>query len=116
MDCPYCSHTKFKVTDKRDSPTGIRRRRECLKCKKRFTTYEKIEKSDIYVIKKDNRREKFEREFCSRKEAEREAHEILKRQFEMSSYLTGHDSQKLEDRTEFAYADEVKIPTETAAP
>ena len=60
MDCPYCSHTKFKVTDKRDSPTGIRRRRECLKCKKRFTTYENIEKSDLYVIKKDGRREKFE--------------------------------------------------------
>ena len=62
MECPYCSHTKYKVTDKRDSPNGIRRRRECLKCKKRFTTYEKIEKSDLYIIKKDNRREKFNRE------------------------------------------------------
>jgi transcriptional repressor NrdR len=62
MKCPYCSHTKFKVTDKRDSPTGIRRRRECLKCKKRFTTYEKIERGDLYVIKKDGTREKFNRE------------------------------------------------------
>lgn len=62
MECPYCSHTKFSVTDKRDSPSGIRRRRECLKCKKRFTTYEKIEKKEFYVIKKDNRREKFQRE------------------------------------------------------
>ncbi len=61
MECPYCSHTKFSVTDKRDSPSGIRRRRECLKCKKRFTTYEKIEKKEFYVIKKDNRREKFDR-------------------------------------------------------
>lgn len=61
MECPYCSHTKFCVTDKRDSPSGIRRRRECLKCKKRFTTYEKIEKKEFYVIKKDNRREKFDR-------------------------------------------------------
>ncbi len=60
MECPYCSHTKFSVTDKRDSPSGIRRRRECLKCKKRFTTYEKIEKSELYVIKKDSRREKFD--------------------------------------------------------
>ncbi len=61
MDCPYCSHTNFKVTDKRSSPSGIRRRRECLKCKKRFTTYEKIEKKEFYIIKKDNRREKFDR-------------------------------------------------------
>ena len=60
MNCPYCAHTKSKVTNKRDSPDGIRRRRECLKCKKRFTTYEKIEKSDLYVIKKDGRREKFD--------------------------------------------------------
>ena len=62
MKCPYCSHTKFSVTDKRDSPSGIRRRRECLKCKKRFTTYEKIEIGEAYVIKKDGRREKFQRE------------------------------------------------------
>jgi transcriptional repressor NrdR len=64
MECPYCSYTKFKVTDKRDSASSIRRRRECLnpKCKKRFTTYENIEKSDMYVIKKDGRREKFTRD------------------------------------------------------
>jgi len=62
MECPYCSNTNFKVTDKRSSPGGIRRRRECLKCKKRFTTYEKIEREDIYIIKKDGRREKFLRE------------------------------------------------------
>ena len=61
MNCPHCSHTNFKVTDKRDSPNGIRRRRECLKCKKRFTTYEKIEKSELYVVKKDHKREKFDR-------------------------------------------------------
>ena len=62
MRCPYCSHTKSKVTDKRDSPTGIRRRRECLKCGKRFTTYEKVERGDLYIIKKDGTREKFSRE------------------------------------------------------
>ena len=62
MYCPYCSHKESKVTDKRESPEGIRRRRECLKCKKRFTTYEKASIEDIYVIKKDNRREKFSRE------------------------------------------------------
>lgn len=62
MKCPYCSDTKLKVTDKRSSPGGIRRRRECLKCKKRFTTYEKVEKTGLYVIKKDGKREKFNRE------------------------------------------------------
>jgi len=59
MNCPFCQHTKSKVTDKRDSPNGIRRRRECLKCKKRFTTYERIAESEIFVIKKDGSREKF---------------------------------------------------------
>jgi len=62
MDCPYCSNNALKVTDKRESPDGIRRRRECLKCKKRFTTYEKIVRSEFNVIKKDGSREKFSRE------------------------------------------------------
>ncbi|MCK5624852.1 transcriptional regulator NrdR [Candidatus Pacearchaeota archaeon] len=62
MDCPYCSHINSKVTDKRKSPQGVRRRRECLKCKKRFTTYEKTEKGDLYVIKKQGQREKFNRD------------------------------------------------------
>lgn len=62
MDCPYCSHTKSKVTDKRGSPSGVRRRRECLKCKKRFTTYEKTERSNLYIIKKDGQRERFNRD------------------------------------------------------
>jgi len=61
MECPYCFHRESKVTDKRESPEGIRRRRECLKCKKRFTTYETISREGLYVIKKDGRREKFER-------------------------------------------------------
>ena len=61
MECPYCSHKNSKVTDKRSSPSGVRRRRECLKCKKRFTTYEKIERGDFYVIKKDGQRERFNR-------------------------------------------------------
>ncbi len=60
MDCFYCGENT-KVTDKRRSIEGVRRRRECLKCKKRFTTYEKVTKNDLYVIKKDGRREKFDR-------------------------------------------------------
>ena len=60
MDCLFCS-SPTKVTDKRPSSEGVRRRRECLKCKKRFTTYEKASEGDFYVIKKDGRREKFDR-------------------------------------------------------
>jgi len=62
MLCPYCSNDKTKVTDKRDSKDETRRRRECLKCRKRFTTYEKIELVEIFVVKKDGRREPFSRE------------------------------------------------------
>ena len=60
MICPYCTAAETKVTDKRDSGSVARRRRECLKCKKRFTTYERIE-LDLNVIKKDGRRERFSR-------------------------------------------------------
>jgi len=66
MKCPYCSNTTFRVTDKRASPHGIRRRRECLKCKKRFTTHEKIDQGDLFVVKKDSSREKFSREKLER--------------------------------------------------
>ncbi|MFO7677472.1 MAG: transcriptional regulator NrdR [Thermoplasmatota archaeon] len=62
MNCPYCSHIETKVTDSRDTGKySIRRRRECLQCNRRFTTYEHIEMAPLYVIKKDGRREKFER-------------------------------------------------------
>jgi len=62
MKCPYCSHIETKVTDSRDTGVfTIRRRRECLDCSKRFTTYEYIEMNPLYVIKKDGRREKFDK-------------------------------------------------------
>jgi len=61
MLCPYCSSGDTKVTDKRDSNEITRRRRECLKCNKRFTTYERVE-LDLNVIKKDGRREAFSRD------------------------------------------------------
>ncbi|PKL92380.1 MAG: transcriptional regulator NrdR [Candidatus Goldiibacteriota bacterium HGW-Goldbacteria-1] len=63
MKCPYCSHKSDKVVDSRESKDGeaIRRRRECLKCTKRYTTYEQIEHSLPMVVKKDNRREPFDR-------------------------------------------------------
>lgn len=64
MKCPYCSSTETRVLDKRETGDQVitRRRRECLKCGKRFTTYERIEMPDIMIIKKDNRRESFNRE------------------------------------------------------
>jgi len=62
MDCPYCNSTESRVTNKRSCPQGVRRRRECLSCKKRFTTYEKICQEDLFVIKKDGTRQKFDHE------------------------------------------------------
>ncbi|HLC31218.1 MAG TPA: transcriptional regulator NrdR [Candidatus Nanoarchaeia archaeon] len=62
MLCPYCSHPETKVTDKRDAEAIIKRRRECLKCSERFTTHELVERADLWVIKKDGRRELFDRE------------------------------------------------------
>ncbi|MFA7677513.1 MAG: transcriptional regulator NrdR [Candidatus Omnitrophota bacterium] len=61
MKCPYCNSSENKVTDSRETSEGvaIRRRRECLNCNKRFTTYEYVEKTPLMVIKKDGRREPF---------------------------------------------------------
>ena len=61
MICPYCSNSDTKVTDKRDSNEITRRRREGLKCEKRFTTYERVE-LDLNVTKKDGKRERFNRD------------------------------------------------------
>ena len=61
MQCPYCTHKECKVIDSRHTDSkSIRRRRECESCKKRFTTYEKIETTPIIVIKKDDSREYFD--------------------------------------------------------
>lgn len=64
MRCPYCSHPDNRVLDSRltDEERSIRRRRECNDCKKRFTTYERFEETVLMVIKKDGRREKFDRQ------------------------------------------------------
>ncbi|MBI2670525.1 transcriptional regulator NrdR [Candidatus Woesearchaeota archaeon] len=63
MICPFCKHKQTRVVDKRESKLQLtRRRRECLKCKKRFTTYERIEAIPLIIIKKDNAREHFNRE------------------------------------------------------
>jgi transcriptional repressor NrdR len=62
MRCPYCKNEEDKVVDSRSSGDSIRRRRECLKCGRRFTTYEYIEATPVYIIKRDGTREPFQRE------------------------------------------------------
>ncbi len=63
MQCPICQHTSSRVLESRSADSGksIRRRRECLNCKHRFTTYERIERVPVTVIKRDGKRESFER-------------------------------------------------------
>ncbi len=64
MNCPFCNSSDTRVVDSRDFINGnaIKRRRECMVCKKRFTTYEKVEERAIYVVKKDKSREKFNKD------------------------------------------------------
>lgn len=63
MKCPFCGHSETKVVDSRDSESqdAIRRRRECLECAKRFTTYERREEMPLMVVKKDGSTEPFDR-------------------------------------------------------
>jgi transcriptional repressor NrdR len=64
MKCPFCGHVKDKVVDSRETGSGdaIRRRRECLSCGRRFTSYERVEEIPYFVVKKDGRREPFDRQ------------------------------------------------------
>lgn len=64
MVCPFCGHREDRVIDSRESKEGdvIRRRRECLKCERRFTTYERSDEVPYVVVKRDGRREKFDRQ------------------------------------------------------
>jgi transcriptional repressor NrdR len=64
MKCPFCAHVHDKVVDSRESKDGdaIRRRRQCLKCRRRFTSYERIDEIPSVVVKKDGRRERFDRQ------------------------------------------------------
>ncbi len=61
MNCPYCGYHDSRVIDSRDVNEGIRRRRQCLSCNSRFTTYERLQPASLFVIKKDQRREEFDR-------------------------------------------------------
>jgi transcriptional repressor NrdR len=64
MKCPFCGHSEDHVVDSREAKVGdtIRRRRQCEKCRRRFTTYERIDEIPYMIVKKDGRREKFERQ------------------------------------------------------
>ncbi|MBN1189791.1 MAG: transcriptional repressor NrdR [Dehalococcoidales bacterium] len=62
MNCPYCEYSDSRVVDSRDVNEGIRRRRQCLNCNRRFTTYERLQPVGLFIIKKDQRREEFNRE------------------------------------------------------
>ncbi|MBM4448046.1 MAG: transcriptional repressor NrdR [Chloroflexi bacterium] len=62
MNCPYCGYYDSRVIDSRDINDGVRRRRQCLKCGHRFTTYERLQPIGLFVMKKDQRREEFQRD------------------------------------------------------
>jgi transcriptional repressor NrdR len=64
VNCPFCGHRQDRVVDSRESREGdvVRRRRQCLKCRRRFTTYERTDEVPFMVVKKDGRREKFDRQ------------------------------------------------------
>ncbi|MBI2868395.1 MAG: transcriptional repressor NrdR [Chloroflexi bacterium] len=97
MNCPYCGHYDSKVIDSREVNDGIRRRRECLKCRARFTTYERLQPASLFVIKKDLRREEFNREkllaglrkACEKRPLPAGAAEKLADDIEAELYRTG---------------------------
>jgi len=62
MNCPYCGYTDSRVIDSREVNDGIRRRRQCLGCGSRFTTYERLQPGGLFVVKKDQRREEFNKD------------------------------------------------------
>ena len=94
MHCPQCEHTESRVIDSRESPDGVRRRRECLLCHHRFTTYERIHAAPLVIAKSDGRREEFDagklfqsvRIACAKRPLETGALEKLTRDVENELY------------------------------
>jgi transcriptional repressor NrdR len=106
MECPFCGKPQNKVVDTRESDETIRRRRQCLSCGKRFTTYERIAQTGLMVIKQDSRREAFDRQkllhglvkACAKRPVPMEAIEALVDEIEMQLHAFGKsevDSQKI---------------------
>jgi transcriptional repressor NrdR len=99
MKCPFCGATSshIRVIDTREVTDGIRRRRECEQCKQRFTTYERIASLNLLVIKRDNRREEFDKEklvksmriSCSKRPVSSAAIEEAAREIEAKLYALG---------------------------
>ena len=97
LNCPYCGHYDSRVMDSRDVNDGIRRRRQCLACGLRFTTYERLQPGGLYVVKKDGRREEFNREkllagvrkACEKRPLTGETLETVVDNIEMELYQTG---------------------------
>lgn len=106
MKCPYCGSTESEVVETRASEDvdTIRRRRECLKCKKRFTTYERIENVNLVVIKKDGKRQQFDRDKLRRgiiqssEKTEVSMEAIEKIVAEIERELRGADSVEIESK------------------
>lgn len=106
MKCPYCGATETEVVETRDSEDleTIRRRRQCVKCQKRFTTYERIENVNLIVIKKDGRREQFNRDklrngiFRSCEKTKVTADDIERIVSEIEMELRGADSVEVESK------------------
>jgi transcriptional repressor NrdR len=97
MRCPYCQHDDSRVVDTRKVGNAVRRRRECLKCKQRFTTYERLASISLFVVKRDGRREPFDREklargiqlACVKRPLSQEAIETTVSQIESDLYAMG---------------------------
>src|SRR4030065_1267602 len=106
MKCPYCGSKDTEVVETRDSEDleTIRRRRECLSCRKRFTTYERIENVNLVVIKKDGRREQFDRDKLKRgiirscEKTKVSLEDIEKIVTEIERELRGADSVEVESK------------------
>jgi transcriptional repressor NrdR len=97
MKCPFCASTSSRVIDTRDAEGGIRRRRECEECRRRFTTYERVAPLRLMVVKRDGRREPFDRNkivngiqiACAKRPVETEAIEELVSSIEQELYHRG---------------------------
>jgi transcriptional repressor NrdR len=97
MRCPYCQHDDSRVVDTRKVGSAVRRRRECLECEQRFTTYERLAPISLFVVKRDGRREPFKREklaqgvqlACAKRPVSQEVIETLVGQVESDLYAMG---------------------------
>ncbi len=97
MNCPFCNSSESRVIDTRDVPDGVRRRRECSNCHQRFTTYERIATINLLIVKRDGRREEFDRDkllksmriACSKRAVSAEQLEQAARDIEAALYAMG---------------------------